>query len=298
MALAMPWWVLGWDVGCWLGHRRFARHWSVGQIRAELADTYRIPVSDEAIERSRHREQQRVAARQHDPSRLAAAYADGEAVLRSIAGRHPEQGHATLYGGRELPRKRVWCAAAGVSSPTAEVQRLLGQAREWAERWEKPVRRWRSDTHAAVVRGLATAFPGGPQRSGAHHFLRDVAQPVLAAARPAKGQRRRQVRGWRTIAREGCATQRLAAPAPAAAAAAPVDLMEAAAPAPDVVLDSCAAVRGILNEDHGGPRHPPGLRLAAARGEVHAALQRKLTAHKGGLLTSSAGGERAPLTAG
>ena len=39
-ALAMPWWVLGWDVVCWLGHRRFARHWSVGQIRAELADTY------------------------------------------------------------------------------------------------------------------------------------------------------------------------------------------------------------------------------------------------------------------
>jgi hypothetical protein len=38
-ALAMPWWVLGWDVVCWLGHRRFARHWSVGQIREELVDT-------------------------------------------------------------------------------------------------------------------------------------------------------------------------------------------------------------------------------------------------------------------
>ncbi len=34
-ALAMPWWVLGWDVVCWLGHRRFARHWAVGQIRTE-----------------------------------------------------------------------------------------------------------------------------------------------------------------------------------------------------------------------------------------------------------------------
>jgi hypothetical protein len=38
-ALAMPWWGLGWDVVCWLGHRRFARHWSVGQSRAALADT-------------------------------------------------------------------------------------------------------------------------------------------------------------------------------------------------------------------------------------------------------------------
>jgi len=34
-ALAMPWWVLGWDVVCWLGHRRFARHWAVGQLRTE-----------------------------------------------------------------------------------------------------------------------------------------------------------------------------------------------------------------------------------------------------------------------
>ena len=41
-ALALPWWVLGWDVVCWLGQRRFARHWSVAQLRAELADTYQI----------------------------------------------------------------------------------------------------------------------------------------------------------------------------------------------------------------------------------------------------------------
>jgi len=25
----------------WLGHRRFVRHWSVPQLRAELQDTYR-----------------------------------------------------------------------------------------------------------------------------------------------------------------------------------------------------------------------------------------------------------------
>src|SRR6266436_6015640 len=54
-ALAMPWWVLGWDVVCWLGHRRFARHWAVGQIRAELADTYQIRLSADAIERYIHR---------------------------------------------------------------------------------------------------------------------------------------------------------------------------------------------------------------------------------------------------
>jgi len=39
-----------------------------------------------------------------------------------------------------------------------------------------------------------------------------------------------------------------------------------------VVLDYCAAVRGILNDDQGGPLHPPGLRMAAALNEVHASL--------------------------
>ena len=38
-ALTLPWWLIGWDVFCWMGHRRFARHWSVPQIRSELADT-------------------------------------------------------------------------------------------------------------------------------------------------------------------------------------------------------------------------------------------------------------------
>ena len=35
-------------------------------------------------------------------------------------------------------------------------------------------------------------------------------------------------------------------------------------PAGGVVLDYCAAVRGILNDDQGGPLHPPGVRMAEA----------------------------------
>jgi len=34
-SISMPRWCLGWEVLCWLGHRRFARHWSVSQLRAE-----------------------------------------------------------------------------------------------------------------------------------------------------------------------------------------------------------------------------------------------------------------------
>jgi hypothetical protein len=44
----MPYWAVGWDLFVWIGHRRFARHWSVPQIRQELADSRGITLSDDA----------------------------------------------------------------------------------------------------------------------------------------------------------------------------------------------------------------------------------------------------------
>jgi hypothetical protein len=52
-------------------------------------------------------------------------------------------------------------------------------------------------------------------------------------------------------------------------------------PVGEVVLDYCAAVRGILNDDQGGPLDPPGLRMADALGEVRQSVQRDLGAKEG-----------------
>ena len=65
-----------------------------------------------------------------------------------------------------------------------------------------------------------------------------------------------------------------------------------------VVLEYCAAVRGILNDDQGGPLHPPGLRMADALDEVHQSLHRNLEAKKGGLQRASCGIWRGALTVG
>jgi hypothetical protein len=54
-----------------------------------------------------------------------------------------------------------------------------------------------------------------------------------------------------------------------------------------LVLDYCATVRGILNDDQGGPLHPPGLRMADALAEVRESLERNLEAKKGGLQNSN-----------
>jgi hypothetical protein len=57
-----------------------------------------------------------------------------------------------------------------------------------------------------------------------------------------------------------------------------------------VVLDYCAAVRGVLNDDHGGPLQPPGLKMAEALGEIRSSLQRNLEAKKGGRRRSDCSG--------
>ena len=66
LGVTMPWWLIGWDVFAWIGHRRLSRHWSVPQIRAELQDRFAIHLSEDAIEDYIHRYQIMLAARQQE----------------------------------------------------------------------------------------------------------------------------------------------------------------------------------------------------------------------------------------
>ena len=201
LSISMPRWCMGWDVLCWLGHRRCARHWSVPQLRAELKDTYTILLSDDAIERYLGRYQTMLAARQQAPERLRVAYRDITSLVLTIDGLQPEKGHETLYVVRELMGKRVWFAAPLLSSATQEVRRLIALARQWAESLDKPVRVWMSDKQDAFVKAIAAEFEGIPHRYCQNHFLRDVAQPVLELDSRAKVKMRSKVRGLRAIER-------------------------------------------------------------------------------------------------
>jgi hypothetical protein len=283
--LTLPRWIIGWDVFCWLGHRRFARHWSVPQLRAELRDSYTIALSEDALADYLRLYQTMVAARHQDAALLAETYRDIPDLVLTIDGLQPEKGHETLYVVRELRAQRVWFAEALLSSGAEEVRRLVAKAKQWAEQLGKPVALWMSDKQDAFLKAVAAEFAGVPHRYCQNHFLRDVAEGVLEADSHAKVKMRSKVRGLRAVERQALAEARAAAlPAPAteAEAAAEAPAAEAA-----VVLDYCAAVRGILNDDQGGPLHPPGLRMAEALTEVRAALQRNLDAKKGGARRSN-----------
>jgi hypothetical protein len=302
ITLALPQMAIGWDVFCWIGHRRFSRHLAISLIRSELLDDYDIKLSDDAIEQYIRRYQIMLAARQQDAELLRQQYESVTEIILCIDGLQPEKGHETLYVVRELTRKRVWFAEPLLSATEDEVRRLIQKARELAESLGTPVGLWMSDKQDAFVKAIAVEFPEVPHRYCDNHFLRDVARPVLEADSHAKVQMRKKVRGLRVIEQAVLRRQKsgieddLAPETPEAAGPAPLAVTSPPAasidPAASVVLDYCAAVRGILNDDQGGPLHPPGLRMAEALGEVQESIQRNLDAKKGGSQRSNSAGYR------
>jgi hypothetical protein len=239
----------------------------------------------------------------------------------TIDGLQPEKGHETLYTVREVNAKRVWFAEALLSSAADEVCRLLVRAREIAEYLGKPVRLWMSDKQDAFVTGIARVFPDVAHRYCGKHFLRDLARPMRKADSHAMVQMRKKVRGLRTIEREALKQRRQAKAQmpsckvvtteetgamgpPAHAGATQAGSSRPAAGAgkrceppsesghpgrptiqdsvAQVVLDYCCVVRGILNDDQGGPLRPTGLRMAEALVEVRASLQRNLDLNQPG----------------
>ena len=114
-----------------------------------------------------------------------------------------------------------------------------------------------------------------------------MAKRVLEADSHAKVRMRTKVRGLRAI-EQAVLRRRKAESAPESVGATDTTTAAATDPppaAPDpggsVVLDYCAAVRGILNDDQGGPLHPPGVRMAEALTEVEESIRRNLGAKKG-----------------
>jgi hypothetical protein len=292
ITIAPPSWAIGWDVFCWIGHRRCSRHMSIPLIQSELLDDYAIKLSDDAIAKYIRRYQAMLAARQQDAEALHREYETVDEIVLSIDGLQPEKGHETLYVVRELTQKRVWFAEALISATNDQVQRLIAQAKAWASSLNKTVGLWISDKQDAFVTGIAAEFPGVPHRYCDNHFLRDLAKPVLEGDSHSKVQMRRKVRGLRKV--EQAVLQRQSAAVPTGRAGddaeATVTMITRPADAPPdesdsagaVVLDYCAAVRGILNSDQGGPLQPPGLIMAEALNEVRESIQRNLEAKKGG----------------
>jgi hypothetical protein len=279
---AMPRWAIGWDVFCWIGHRRFSRHWSVSQIRHELADSYHIQLSEDAIEDHLVSYQSMVAARHQDAQEMKNAYRDTGVVVLTIDGLQPEKGHETLYVVREVTRRRVWFAEPLLSGATDEIRKLFVRAKRLAESLNLKTALWISDKQDAFLKCVAEEFSGVPHRYCENHFFRDLAKPVLDMDSTAKKKMRGKIRGLRAIEREVLQAQPADASPAMAGSENPPERPILAGESGRVVLDYCSVVRGVLNDNHGGPCHPAGMRMLEALGDVQASLNRVVSSEKAG----------------
>ena len=268
---------------------------SVGSDTVASLDTGRSPKSAGVARLSRHRSVRELGRQLRPPlpdhacgtaadlGTLHEHYRGFEQIVLSIDGLQPEKGHETLYVVRELlGEEGMVCRGVdlGLSRRGPAVDRT-GQA----------VGRSSGQIGSAcgsrinrtlLLLGSRLSSPGVPHRYCANHFLRDLAKPVLEADSHAKVQMRKKVRGLRGIERSVLdrrqnATSEVIKTRPLNSAT----KGDALSGWGGVVLDYCAAVRGILNDDQGGPLHPPGLRMAEALGQVHASLDRSLSVKKG-----------------
>lgn len=288
LSFAPPHWTVSWDLFAWMGHRRFGRHWSVPQIRHELEDRFAVEASEDWIEDYLARYQAIVAGRESDIEILTKAYAGTDDLILTIDGVQPEKGHETLYVVREVRLQRIWFAQPLTCSSREEVGALIERAKQMADVLGKRVRCWMSDKQQVFVTCIAETFPGVPHRYCKNHFLRDLAKPILDKDSQAKVQMRSHVRGLRTIEKRMLSRMReleqeQVAPTVAWGTgtepppAAPSIPRETVLDQHEAVLDYCACVRGILNDDQGGPLLPSGVRMDIALQEVHDSLDRVLS---------------------
>lgn len=259
--LAIPRCRVGWDVFCWIGFRRFKRHWSVPQVRDELLDSHKISLSADSIEDYLQHYQNMVAARHQDLSRLADIYRGVYEVDLSIDGLQPEKGHETLYVVRDLRKNMVWFAEALVSSSNEEIRQLFKRAKAQCEELGLTVRSWMTDKQSAFLSGIKKEFSGAIHRYCQNHFTRDLAKPMTEIDSTSKVQMRRKVRGLRTLEKKVLQLQREKV----------VSEKESS-----IVLDYCTIVKGVLNDNKGGPLHPSGLRMYEGLQEVHDSLEENL----------------------
>lgn len=116
-------------------------------------------------------------------------------------------------------------------------------------------------------------FLSVPHRYCENHFFRDLAKPVLEIDSTAKKKMRARIRGLRAIEREVLEARQIDASDTTRRFQSPGKASVLAGVSGQAVLDYCSVVRGILNDNHGGPHHPAGVRMLEALGDVQESLE-------------------------
>src|SRR3954452_19904792 len=241
---ALPHGEFGLDVIALVGALRFGEHRSVPEIHRTLL-VRGVQIAERSVTELAQRYEELIALRLADAAHLRAQLVAQRRVILAIDGLQPDRGHEVLWVIRDCLSGAVLLARSLLSATQGDLAALL---REVRAALPVAVAGVISDGQSPIQTAVQAIFPGVPHQLCQFHYLREAAKPIFEADRHAKKERKKQVRGVRTL------EQALEARDDAEAVA---------------VRGYCLAVRGALTDDGRPPLGTGGLRLHDRLQAIH-----------------------------
>jgi hypothetical protein len=259
---ALPYHEFGLDVMALVGRLRHAEHRSIPEIHRELIGRGLV-VAQRTVTDLLDRYDELRALASADPKRLGPLLRDQGRVILAIDGLQPDVGHEVLWVLRDRLSGEILLAKSLLSSTAKD---LAGLITEVQKALPVPITGVISDGQESLRNAVKQALKGVPHQLCQFHYLREAAQPISEADRPAEKELKERVRGIRRIERQ----------AEKQAESDPGD--EEA----DIVRSYCAAVRAALTDDGLPPWAASGLKLQDRLSRIAASLD-QVAARAGGL---------------
>jgi hypothetical protein len=246
---ALPHHEFGLDVIALVGRLRHAEHRSIPEIHQELRRRA-VAIAPRTVTNLLDRYDELRALATADPQRLRRLLKGQKRVILALDGLQPDVGHEVLWVLRDCLSGEVLLAKSLLSATIRDLAALLAEMRDAVP---VPITGVISDGQETIRKAVVQELPGVPHQLCHFHYLREAAKPIYEADRHAKKERKKRVRGVRTIERTAEGEEDVEA---------------------EIVRGYCAAVRAAVTADGRPPLDAPGLVLHDRLEAIAASLDR------------------------
>src|SRR5437868_3194169 len=196
-AWALPHGEFGLDIITVVGQLRYGEHRSIPEIHQRL-ESRGVSIAPRTVTDLLERYEELVALHLADEQRLQERLKQQGQVILAIDGMQPDVGQEVLWLLRDCVSGEVLLARTLLSSTRGDLATLLDEVTEAVP---VPIRGVISDGQQTIRQAVARCLPDVPHQLCHFHYLDEAAERIFNAARHAKTELKKLVRGVRPIER-------------------------------------------------------------------------------------------------
>lgn len=253
----------GCDVISTIGALRMEEKKKLGSIHQYLVEKHALPISERGVNKLMDLYLALVSGSQLEDRDLIREIQRNGAIVLSLDAAEPMKGHEACWLVRDVLTGRTLVARTLRSSTTAEIQRLVRLAKEFAAECKVPIIGAVSDAGKEIRKSIALELPGVPHQLCRPHYVKDLAKPLMDEDRALKKKLKKPFRDLRKAERTLVAPEKPSLPEPRQPE--PAEGKAHGSRVQGVSLSYleklCLAIRSILKDSGHYPFKPPGLRL-------------------------------------